>query len=238
LLLGLNACGGDGGDKGIIETVQPAAMEQLMAITFPHWTTFPLDISRNPDGSEILNIPDPTLGMQRVAIRSRDAEGNITALDDQGPFRSVISFLNNRIGMICGSDIHFKKGLPGWDLNSGHYLYLSTDFQEVDHRESLGRKYRTYKDCKVDGLFSIDTAGRSWDMEDLSSPASDDITPIFASDGRKVDTGSSTATDRAKAYRLTVNGKDIYAIVGVVAVDPAAPQAEAREQSVYFAISE
>lgn len=243
LALTLAACGGggDGADRAGTENSFATAPARLMAITIPHWTTFPIEISRNPDGSEMLNIPDPKLGMQRVAIRSRDAQGNLTALDNTGPFTGIIGFLNNRIGMICGADKHFKDRTLDefWgSWGSGHYLYLSDEFIEVDYRELFGHKYKDYDDCKKSGEFAVDAQGNVSDLEDPSSPPAKNPWKIFTPEGAKLGTDISAVIDRAKAYKYISNGKPIYVVVGVLAIDPAVPEARPTEQKVYFALSD
>lgn len=96
-LLGLAACGG--GNDGVTDAAAsapaggaslagsgPAATaHRLTALVTPHWTRVPIEMDNNSEGSEVLGISDPRFGSRRVAIRSRDAQGNITALDSDGP---------------------------------------------------------------------------------------------------------------------------------------------------------
>lgn len=222
-------------------TAYMAAGEKMMATTYsataftlPGWTSFALAIAQNSDGTEMLVLPDPTLGTQKVAIESRDAEGNITALASDGRFTSILSFLGNRIGMISGYGKHFNKATS---TAAPHYVYLSDEFEPVDFPELVGKTFRDYTNGEDNGLFSLDAQGMLWDHDDTSAEHVN-IRPAFSPAGLRSADETSAVIIRNKAYKYTSGGKTTYAIVGTVASDPEDANPDLADQYVHLAISE
>lgn len=248
-LLGLAAC--DGGGEGALDAAAsapaggaslagsgPAATaHRLTAWVTPHWTRVPIKIENNSDGSEALVVSDPLFGSQRVAIRSRDAQGNITALDSDGPFSAIVSELGNRVGIICSTDVYKTHGTLPYTYESGLYLYLAEDLVEVEHLELLGRKFRKYQNCVHQGIFSLDTEGMGVNLQYRSQPPDEKMLEIFALQGRRHGF-CELPVDRAKAYRYTANGTGTYVIAGLEESKEEISPATARGQSAYVAISQ
>lgn len=249
-LLGLAACGGGGNDgapdaaasapaggASLAGSSPAATARRLTALVTPHWTHVPIEIENHSDGSEALVISDPQFGSRRVAIRSRDAQGNITALDSDGPFSAIVSELGNRIGIICSTDVYKTDGSIPYSYESGQYLYLSEDLVEVGHRELLGRKFRKYQNCVHQGIFLLDTEGKALNLQYPSQPSDEKMLEIFTPQGRRY-RSHELPVDRAKAYRYTANGTAIYVIAGLEESKEDISPATARGQSAYIAISQ
>nr|WP_255662497.1 hypothetical protein [Acidovorax sp. D4N7] len=206
------------------------------AFTVPGWTSFPIGLKTLPDGSEALTLPDPTLGMQVLPIRGRDAEGNITAVDRSGAFTSILSLMGNRIGMLSGRDSHLKNTVSPSDESSAHYVYLSDEFTEVDHREVLGKRFAVYQDSMHLMDVLVGTDGK---LTQAGAPSERllYIAQLFSPEGSRDGQGEDATIARARAYKHTADGKTTYVVVMVVALDPDVPEALPAEQGVLLMVS-
>lgn len=206
------------------------------AFTVPGWTSFPIRISKLPNGNEALIVRDPNLPAQIALITGRDAEGNITALDRAAPFTSILSLMGNRIGMLSGRDSRFKNTVSKDDKSSAHYVYLSDEFTEVDPRELLGKSFAIYADSKHLIDVELGADGKLRQASDPSSTAMD-VAPWFSAQGQREGEREDATITRAKAYKHTANGKTTYVVVSVKALDPDVPEALPVHQSVGLAVS-
>lgn len=220
-----------------------AAGEQLTqtvytahAFTVPGWTRFPIGRKKLPDGSEVLVLPDPTLGTKLFPIGGWDAEGNIARVGRSNEFTAVLSLMGNRIGMLSGRDSHFKHTVSVADESNAHYVYLSDEFTEIDYREVLGKSFAGYQDSKYIRDVVISAEGKLKAPDDCSEfPI--DVVQLFSPSGWSEGKGEEATVARAKAYRYTADGKTTYAVVAVIAMDPDVPEALPAEQAVLLMVS-
>lgn len=223
-------------------TAKAAIGEQLTqlaysahAFTVPGWTRFPLGLEKLPDGRESLVLEDPTLGRKIVSVRGRDAEGNITQVDQTGPFTSILSLMGNRIGMLSGRDSHLKHTVSQEDASSAHYVYLSDEFKEVDHRELHGKRLAAYDDSKYANDVVLGADGKLTHDGRQTPPI--DVSRWFSAEGARDGRGQNATVTRARAYQRTADGKTTYAVVAVIAMDPDVPEALPAQQGVLLAVS-
>lgn len=95
LLLVFTACGGGGSDSGAgagsggeINHAGLTSESRFIAITTPPWTTFPISVSKNSEGKEVLTVVKKT---RRLMSPSPPHSTNLRVKSSYYPFDSIIS---------------------------------------------------------------------------------------------------------------------------------------------------
>lgn len=190
--------------EAAVRTAADQALTQAayatMAYTTPHLTAFRGGASRNLDGTVVLSMPDPNRGSLIATVQTLDADGNVTALANGGPFSGFVSLFGNRVGQLCAGAY-------------SQYVYVSDELTEVtDITELYGKTFDDYEDCRVtgtgefrsDGSFVYTEAGRAPDDPDAN------IISAFTPQGLEGEEPGGTAVLRAKAYKFVANGATRY----------------------------
>ena len=253
LMFGLAACGGggDGGggpqsatggsvrsDAGTQETLQvPEA--RLTAFTIPFWTIFPMTVSKDAEGHDVLKVvkEKPEVYRARKKVRSE-----FLKMDVWSPSTSYyLGTLENRFGMLCRENQNIKvipqaepkdggQGEFQSDEIVGKYVFVSSDLKEVAYSELFGRVYEDIYNC-LDRrrVWGIDANGYSYGFDEFAEDGTalapfarprphdprfnmtpEQIAQWFSETGIEEIVGAQARTFRAKAFKYTAHGKSIY----------------------------
>lgn len=154
-------------------------------------------------GDYVLSIPDPKRGLTTAKI-TMSSDGNVTQVGQ--PLRNVVSFLSNRFAQYCQSEPY-----------SVHYAYISDDWTPVtDSNELVGKIFREYEYCQDTGFTQFHSDG-SFTYTPYGSNAQPESLLGFskAFTGEGMEDPREDAVVKAKAFKITINGKTTYAYVAV-----------------------
>ena len=249
LACGLAACGGGGGsqpsaDAGVSadaggKTSMPAAQARLTAFTLPFWTTFPITVSKDDDGQEVLRVVKEQPEVYRAPKKVRS---EFLDMDVWRPSTNYyLGTLDNRFGILCveNKDIKVvpqaerKDGKAGEfrsDSMVGKYVFVSSDFVEVPYTELFGRVYQDIHNClDQGGVWGIDANGYSYGFYEFAEDGTalapfarprphdarfnmspQQIAQWFSEDGSEDMVGAQARIFRAKAFKYTAHGKSTY----------------------------
>lgn len=154
-------------------------------------------------GDYVLSIPDPKRGLSTSKI-TMNADGNVTQVGL--PLRNVVSLLNNRFALYCQNED-----------SPADYAYISDDWTPVtDSSELIGKIFREYEYCQDTGYtqFHADDSFTYTPYGPNPVPNSmPGFSKAFSGEGM-VDAGED-AVVKAKAFKITINGKTTYAYVAI-----------------------
>lgn len=190
------------------------------AITFttPKLTTFRAGTAQ-VGSKTILSLPDPNRG-PLTADLTFDSQGNISRIDSKAtdPDLKLVkgqSWLGNKVAMLCTEG----AGAFGTSVRS-QYVYLSEDWEPVTNLSELDdKKFNDYEDCwdTRTGTVEFDSVNDTFQYFgelDHTDPPTPGFSKAFSEDGL-VEEGKENQLAFARAFKLTLNGKTTYAVVGV-----------------------
>ncbi|MBI1626029.1 hypothetical protein [Comamonas suwonensis] len=154
-------------------------------------------------GDYVLSIPDPKRGSFTAKI-TMNADGNVAQVGQ--PLRNAISLLSNRFAQYCQSEPY-----------PVHYAYISDDWTPVtDSNELVGKLFREYEYCQDTGITQFHSDG-SLTYTPYGPNAQPNSMPGFskAFSGEGMEDPDEDALVKAKAFKITINGKTTYAYVAV-----------------------